>query len=122
MTEDVVGLQRELLLRPDEMKVAVAGAGRQLQFRFGIVAVDPWRERTRGGRVHCSTHSCTLMLAFCMTLVHFTVSSARNLVNSSGVLPRASEPSWPSLSATDFFSSAVRIAALSFSTTAGGVP
>ena len=43
-------------------------------------------------------------------------------MNSSGVLPRASEPSSPSLSVTSFFSSAARIAALSLSTTAGGVP
>ena len=52
MAEDVVRLQRELLLRPDEMEVAVAGAGRQLQLRLGIVAVDLRRERTLRGFVH----------------------------------------------------------------------
>src|SRR6478735_1401499 len=99
MAKHVIGLQGELLLRADEMKVAVAGAGRQLQLRLGIVAVDLRRERTLRG---WTVHSCTLMLAFCMTSVHFAVSVARNLLNSSGVLPRASEPSSPSLPRTSF--------------------
>src|SRR4051794_36683709 len=51
MAEDVVGLERELLLRPDEMEVAVAGAGRQRQLWFGIAAVDPGGEWA-GGCAH----------------------------------------------------------------------
>ena len=49
MAEDVVRLQRELLLRPDEMEMAVASARRQFQLRLGIVAVDLRRERTLRG-------------------------------------------------------------------------
>jgi hypothetical protein len=61
------------------------------------------------------------MLAFCMTSVHLAVSSVRKAATSAGVLPRASEPSAASFSTAAGFCSAVRIAALSLSTTAGGV-
>ena len=60
MAEHVVRLERELLLRADEMEVAVAGAGRQLQLGLGIVAVDLRRERTLRGFV---IHGCTIHLA-----------------------------------------------------------
>ena len=57
MAEDVVRLQGELLLRADEMEMAVAGAGRQLQLRLGIAAVDLRRERARcAGRVRWTIH------------------------------------------------------------------
>src|SRR5262249_48662201 len=57
MAEDMIGLQGELPLRTDKMEMAVAGAGRQLQLRLGIAAVDPGREWARGGHVITSRAS-----------------------------------------------------------------
>jgi hypothetical protein len=45
VAEHVLGLERELRLRPDEVKMRVAGAGRQLQFRLAVAAVDDGRKR-----------------------------------------------------------------------------
>ena len=46
MAEDVIGLQRKLLLRTDEMEMRIARPRRQFQFRLGIGAIDLWRKRT----------------------------------------------------------------------------
>ena len=49
VAEAIVGLQRKLLLRTDEIEMRVARAQQQLQFRLGIAAVDLGREATCAG-------------------------------------------------------------------------
>src|SRR5262249_31628370 len=121
MAEHVVRLERELLLRPDEVEMAIAGARRQPQFRPRIVAGDFRRKWPRVGRCSGRAHSGPLILACFTSSAHLRDSSSRNAANCCGVLPRASEPSSASRSTTSFFCSVARIARLSFSTTSGGV-
>src|SRR3974390_424867 len=45
MAEHVVGFQREPLLRSDEVKMRVAGTGRQLELRLWIASIDRRRQR-----------------------------------------------------------------------------
>src|SRR5262249_46783955 len=90
VTEHVVRLERELLLRADEVKMRIARARRKLELRLGIAAIDLGREGTCCGR---AAHSVTLMFACFITSVHFLVSCSRSFANSSGELPRACDPS-----------------------------
>src|SRR3974390_889948 len=103
------------------MEMGVGRAGRQLELRHRIAAVDSGRERTGVGLLALAAHSLTLMLARFITSVHLSCSCTRNLPKSSGVLPRAVEPSAARRLMTSSLASAARIAALSRLTIGGGV-
>src|SRR6202043_3014370 len=76
MAEDVIGLQRKLSLRTDEMEMRIAPPRRQFQFRLGIRGIDLWRKRAFSGRV---IHACTLKLGGLLRATDARASSVQLL-------------------------------------------